>query len=240
MRIFELGVIGLLIILIITNLYVISSTEKVSSQLTSKIENLTQSSNTKSKTTFKTSGIILDTKPNLPNYISNSDFIFPESGWLSDEAIPPEYKNLTILKQTYGWKGNGYLTIDEMMGRKGIIYIHPISEGLPRYIETPEFLLPDSGFVVIGFANKEDFGGRGHGDNVFKVYLIDTNKKLSIKIDEFVISNKDGWKDIAYPIKTLLSEFSNKKVKVRVESWAGGEYAWYGEWGIVDYIDVIS
>jgi hypothetical protein len=236
MRTVELGIIGLLLILIVTNFFIISKLSEIS-KFTQKI---TEPLTTKPKPTFKTSGIILDNKPvSLPNYIINSDFIFPENGWLSNEAIPPEYQNETILQQTFGWKSNGYVKKDEM-GRKGVIFLHPVSETLPRYLETPEFLLPDSGFVVIGFANQENFGGKGHGDNVFKVYVVDPNKGLSIKIDEFVISNQDGWKDIAYPIKTLLSEFSNKKIKIRVEGWSGGEYPWYGEWGVVDYIDVIS
>ena len=189
------------------------------------------------KNVSETTGIILANKPKLKNYIPNADLTFQYDGWLSQEDIPLEFKDEPIIQQTFGFKSNGFATNDEFKGRKGIVVLHPVDTNKPRYLETPEFLLPDSGFLVIGFANR---GFGSSDDNVFKVYLIDTNKKLSIKIDEFVISGKDGWKDIAYPIKTLLSEFSNKKVKVRVEGWAGGQNIWMGEWGIIDYIDIVD
>ncbi|MEM5809635.1 MAG: hypothetical protein QW156_01945 [Candidatus Aenigmatarchaeota archaeon] len=231
MRTFDIILISLLIVLIVVNIAFISL-KPVEKETTKKVTN------------FTTSGIILDSKPNLPSYLPNSDFIFSKSAWLSNENIPPGLPEV-VVEQTFGWKSNGYVEMDEKPdGRAGIVILHPVSENMPRYIETKEFVLPSSGYILIGFANlagKLSYAGDGNADNLFKVYVIDSNTGFRIKIDEFVISPEDGWKDIAYPISEIAKDLSGKKVKIRVEGWAGGpKNLWWGEWGAIDYIDVIS
>lgn len=187
-------------------------------------------------------GTVLKEKPRLPGYVVNSDLIFSEDGWFSEEMIPAEESTLGVLEDTFGWKSNGFLKVNEdSSDRGGIAVIHPISRDVPGYLETPEFVLPPDGYIIIGFANVNSYlmGGKKETDNIFKVYVTTYDKgvKTKTKIDQFLIMEKDGWRDIEYPISEFEAE--GTRATIRVEAWAGGRDRWWGEWGGVDYIDVI-
>jgi hypothetical protein len=102
--------------------------------------------------------------------------------------------------------------------------------------------LPRNGFIVIGFSNlagKLSYAEpclRGRADNGFLVYIVKDDEKFLL--DEFVLSASEGWKDVAYSIKDL-SNFHGSEIKIRIESWAGGDLPWCGEWGAIDYVDVV-
>jgi hypothetical protein len=167
---------------------------------------------------------ILNSKPVIRNYIENADLIYP----------------LISLKD---WQLNGFVEVYEnTTKRSGIVILHPLSINEPRYIETPYFVLPRNGFIVIGFSNlagKLSYAKpclQGQADNGFLVYIVKDGEKFLL--DEFVLSASEGWKDVAYSIKDL-SNFHGSEIKIRIESWAGGDLSWCGEWGAIDYIDVV-
>ncbi|MEO0301800.1 MAG: hypothetical protein ABIM98_07505 [candidate division WOR-3 bacterium] len=189
---------------------------------------------------------VLKNKPVLSEYIPRSDLTLEEGGWFSKEGIPPTEVNYSLINNTYGWKSNGWLELrNNTPNRKGIAVIHPINIKIPRYIETPEFVVPSYGNLVIGLANGNcnlDVSYLNcidrNLDNIFRIYVVDEEGNVIAKVDELTVKAGDGWLDIMYPIQSLKIK-PGTKAKIRVESWAGGNELWNGEFGIVDYIDIL-
>jgi len=195
---------------------------------------------------FYSGGMILPEKPSLPGHIPNSDLFFASDGFISSENLPSNSPK-EFVKDTMGWKGDAWWSeqTQEIDGRNGFLVSHPFSKDKCRYVETPKFTLPADGYVIIGLANGEgklDYTGSNPemADNVFKIYLVDVKRNIKFPLDAVTISSEDGWKDIAYEISKL-EIFKESEIQIRVENCAGGKlHPYWGEWGVIDYIDVIS
>lgn len=182
----------------------------------------------------------LTEKPSLQSVIvSNAELVFNESGWIS-----PTSEDLLLapgrIKDTGSWKGNAYYSIDSTtLGiDESIIIAHPISETEPRYLEQDIFL-PDKKdlYVVIGIRNVgKKTSSAECTDNIFIVVVKDENGTRDI-LAEIIVEDTGEWLHYALDV----SRFQGNKVTLRLESWAGGPCdTWNGEWGLVDYIDVID
>lgn len=182
----------------------------------------------------------LTEKPSIQSVIvSNAELVFNESGWIS-----PTSEDLLLapgrIKDTGSWKGNAYYSIDSTtLGiDESIIIAHPISETEPRYLEQDIFL-PDKKdlYVVIGIRNVgKKTSSAECTDNIFIVVVKDENGTRDI-LAEIIVEDTGEWLHYALDV----SRFQGKKVTLRLESWAGGPCdTWNGEWGLVDYIDVID
>lgn len=179
-------------------------------------------------------------KPSLQSTIvSNAELAFDTNGWIS-----PTSEDLLLapgqIKDVGAWKGNVYYSIDSTtLGiDESIIIAHPISESEPRYLEQSVFL-PDKKdlYLVIGIRNAgKKTSSAECTDNVFVVVLKDENGTRDM-LAEIIAEDTGEWLHYALDI----SRFQNKKMALRLESWAGGPCdTWNGEWGLIDYIDVID
>jgi len=179
-------------------------------------------------------------KPPLQSKIvSNADLIFNQSGWFGSRPADILRVNLT-LPDTGAWKGNGlYINYSSRLVLEDIIILHPISEYEPRYLEQTIYLPNEKKlFLILGLRNAGMIATNATcTDSIFKVFLTDINRQVTNKLTEFVVEDKGELTHYAVDI----SQYKNRPVTIRLESWAGGYCGiWNGEFGIVDYIDVIN
>jgi hypothetical protein len=164
--------------------------------------------------------------------------LFQEKGYLSEEDREKEYP---VIHQA-DWKSNGFAGPGwPSLGREGIVLLHPPSTTKSAYLQQRIYLPNTSSnyYLVLGIANiaKMEFGMVGCEDNIFRVYLQPTEEEKSYKILEREVNADEGWMDLGIDI----SPFKGKELIVRVESVAGGRCReWYGEYGAVDYIDILT
>lgn len=198
---------------------------------------LTRSSKQQS---FSFDVISLSTKPRLEGrVVFNPDFNFSEYGkWLPQSTIPEDCRYKGRLNETF-WKGDGFVVryLDE---RYSVVIIHPVDKQTGRYIEQTVFL-PKNGknyYLVFGISNRADTLGPAEcSDNIFKLVVIDKHTNKTYTLFQESINSKDGWKDFAINI----SKFAGKEITIILESLAGGPCGeWRGEWGAVDYVDVLT
>ncbi|MDT7858476.1 MAG: hypothetical protein RQ930_00265 [Candidatus Aenigmarchaeota archaeon] len=190
----------------------------------------------------------LSSKPTLlGTYIKNPDIIHSAAGFLSlSEGVSPN----DLLPTSSDWKGTAFVgySIRELGGRNGVAIIHPVTSTIGRYIEQETYLPSGKYKLVFGIANVADIfppdvlqAGIGGfvgdcADVGIKVIVTDLEKGKDYIIFDKVIRN-GRWYDYSVD---LSSYFSNKRIKVRAESYAAdkGCGLWNGEWAAVDYIDI--
>jgi len=139
------------------------------------------------------------------------------------------------------WSSNGVIwrnfIIDE---RRGIVIIHPVSINESRYIQQVVVLPPKENLKLevsaTDVAGKFLFAqGNGCDDVGMRINLIVENQ--SINLGDTAINAKEGWKNFSFN----LSQWSGKKVTVRVESYAGGPCgSWQGEWLGIDFVRIVE
>jgi hypothetical protein len=200
-----------------------------------------------SKPTFKV--LHLSQKPHLSGiYIKNPDILHDSIGFISPS--PGMYPPDLILNVSSDWKGTAFVgnNINPLGGRKGVAIIHPVNLTIGRYIEQETYLPSGRYKLVFGIANVADIfqlevtqagigGFSGDCADVgIKVIVTDLEKGKDYVVFDKVVRN-GKWYDYSVD---LSSYFSNKKIKVRVESYAAdkGCGLWNGEWAAVDYIDI--
>jgi hypothetical protein len=190
----------------------------------------------------------LTSKPSLPGkYIKNPDIIHSSAGFLSlSPGVFPE----DLINVSSDWRGTAFVgySITPLGGRNGIAIIHPINSTIGRYIEQETYLPPGKYKLIFGIADVADMfppevmrsgigGFVGDCSDVgIKIILTDLEKGRDYIVFDKVIRN-GKWYD--YSID-LFSYFSNKRIKVRAESYVAdkGCGLWNGEWAAVDYIDI--
>ena len=184
---------------------------------------------------------ILPEKPSLyGEIIKNPDFIYEGSGWFSYEDLP---EGRSVLQRSeIDWQSNGYYH-ESAGNRNGVMVIHPVSKEKERYVQQTVFLPTGKEYqLVFGIANLEKYLDKTYNpelcyDNVFKILLIDKETGEGKIIFRERLTTNDGWKDFSIDI----SEFAGKEITIRLEGLAGGPCGdWFGEYGSVDYMDVIS
>lgn len=184
--------------------------------------------------------VSLSKKPILEGkFVSNPDFNFSKyARWLPQSTIPEGYTYRERLNET-SWKGDGFVVryLDE---RYSVVIIHPVDVQTGRYVEQTVFL-PKNGknyYLVFGISNRADtLGPTECSDNIFKLVVIDKHTNKTYTLFQESINSKEGWKDFAIDI----SKFAGKEITIRLESLAGGPCGdWHGEWGTVDYIDILT
>jgi hypothetical protein len=190
---------------------------------------------------------LLTSKPILSgNYIKNPDILHNASGFLSPTSDIPNI----LLPSSSDWKGTAFVgyNINSLKGRNGIAIIHPIDTKTSRFIEQETYLPQGKYKLVFGIANVADMfppevrqagigGFVGDCSDVgMKVIVTDLEKGKNYIVFDKIIRN-GGWYDYS---ADLSSYFSNKRIKVRIESYAAdkGCGLWNGEWAAVDYIDI--
>jgi len=191
---------------------------------------------------------LLSSKPTLlGEYIRNPDIIHTSVGFLS---LSPGVSLNDLLPISSDWSGTAFVgyNVRELGGRKGVAIIHPIDERIGRFIEQETYLPSGNYRLVIGVTNAADmfppdvmeFGVGGFSgdcaDVGIKVVVTDLENGKDYVVFDKVIRN-GRWYD--YSID-LSSKFSNKRLKIRTESYAvdKGCGGWNGEWAAVDYIDI--
>jgi len=190
----------------------------------------------------------LTSKPTLlGTYIKNPDIIHSAAGFLS---LSPGVSPNDLLPSSSDWKGTAFVgySIAPLGGRKGIAIIHPVDTKTGRFIEQETYLPPGKYKLVFGIADVADMfppevlqsgigGFAGNCADVgIKVIVTDLEKGKDYIVFDKIIRN-GRWYDYSLD---LSSYFSNKRIKVRVESYAAdkGCGIWNGEWAAVDYIDI--
>jgi hypothetical protein len=190
----------------------------------------------------------LPSKPTLlGTYIKNPDIIHNAAGFLS---LSPGISPNDLLPTSSDWKGTAFVgySIRTLGGRNGVAIIHPVNSTIGRYIEQETYLPSGKYKLVFGIANVADMFPpdvlqRGIGGFVgdcsdvgIKVIVTDLEKGKDYIIFDKIIRN-GKWYDYSVD---LSSYFSNKRIKVRVESYAAdkGCGIWNAEWAAVDYIDI--
>jgi hypothetical protein len=193
--------------------------------------------------------ILLDSKPLLSGtFIRNPDISYNGTFLLSKDPSMPPF--IQVLNDSNNWKGKGLVGFSDIPlgGRFGIALIHPVDTEMGRYIEQETYLPPGRYKLLIGIANAADMfspeltsqgigGFAGNCADVgLKVIITDLENKKDYEIFSKVIRN-GRWYD--YSID-LSSKFSDKKIKIRAESYAadGGCGIWNGEWATIDYVDI--
>jgi hypothetical protein len=190
----------------------------------------------------------LSSKPTLlGTYIKNPDIIHSYAGFLSlSQGVSPN----DLLPTSSDWNGTAFVgySITPLGGRNGIAIIHPVDTKTSRFIEQ-ETNLPSGKYkLVFGIADVADMfptevlqSGIGGfvgdcADVGIKVIVTDLEKRKDYIVFDKIIRN-GRWYDYSVD---LSSYFSNKRIKVRVESYAAdkGCGIWNGEWAAVDYIDI--
>ena len=182
---------------------------------------------------------ILEEKPTLVGkIIKNPDLIF---------SVPSEFRNKKIafynLTDTAGWSCDGSYYRGSIGGREGIVNIHPWDLKKGKYLEQEVFLPSGKRYVlnlgVADVAGRVYYAGPTHCDDVgIRVIIRDLENKSEDVIFDTVVNSLDGWRDFSI---WLGSRYSGKRIKVRVESYAGGPCGdWAGEWAAVDYVDIIE
>jgi hypothetical protein len=185
------------------------------------------------RTAFKTE--LMSSKPKLLDiYVKNPDMIYSKHDWLF---------NLNS-----EWNGTGYAESLSFGGRDGVISIHPVDLHQGRHVEQEVYLPQGKYRIFFGVADiadmfPPDWVERGFGgfngpcaDVGIRVKIVDISSNKEYVIFDKVIKN-GGWYDYSVDLGSL---FSNKRIKVRVESYAAdnGCGIWNGEWAAVDYIDI--
>lgn len=190
--------------------------------------------------TMPFSGIVLPGKPALSgSIVDNPDFNFTGYGWLYS---PPAWRILadrTTFNESTRWEGTGWVSNSTYGGRTGIILMHPVTVSEGTYVnQTVVLPTGKTYYLVFGLANLAGyFGPTGCDDNIFKVSIIDANTGSTEVLFNGVLNAKDGWKDYMISI----SKYAGKEITIRVDSLAGGPCGmWAGEWGSLDYVDVLS
>jgi hypothetical protein len=190
----------------------------------------------------------LSSKPTLlGTYIKNPDIIHSAAGFLS---LSQGVSSADLLPTSSDWNGTAFVgySIISLGGRNGIAIIHPVDTKTGRFIEQ-ETNLPSGKYkLVFGIADVADMfppevlqSGIGGfvgdcADVGIKVIVTDLEKRKDYVVFDKIIRN-GRWYDYSVD---LSSYFSNKRIKVRVESYAAdrGCGIWNGEWAAVDYIDI--
>jgi hypothetical protein len=190
----------------------------------------------------------LSSKPTLlGTYIRNPDIIHSYEGFLSlSKGISPN----DLLPISSDWNGTAFVgfSVTPLGGRNGIAIIHPVDTKKGRFIEQETYLPSGKYKLVFGIADVADMfppevlqsgiGGFGGdcADVGIKVIVTDLEKGKDYIVFDKIIRN-GRWYD--YSVE-LSSYFSNKRIKVRAESYAAdkGCGLWNGEWAAVDYIDI--
>jgi hypothetical protein len=190
----------------------------------------------------------LSSKPTLlGTYIKNPDIIHSAAGFLS---LSQGVSSADLLPTSSDWNGTAFVgySVIPMGGRNGIAIIHPVDTKTGRFIEQETYLPSGKYKLVFGIANVADvfppevlqsgIGGfvGNCADVGIKVIVTDLEKRKDYVVFDKIIRN-GRWYDYSVD---LSSYFSNKRIKVRVESYAadGGCGIWNGEWAAVDYIDI--
>jgi hypothetical protein len=190
----------------------------------------------------------LTSKPTLlGTYIKNPDIIHSAAGFLS---LSPGVSPNDLLPSSSDWKGTAFVgySITPLGGRKGIAIIHPVDTKTGRFIEQETYLPSGKYKLVFGIADVADMfppevlqsgigGFVGNCSDVgIKIIVSDLQKGKDYVVFDKVIRN-GKWYDYSVD---LSSYFSNKRIKVRAESYAAdkGCGIWNGEWAAVDYIDI--
>lgn len=134
---------------------------------------------------------------------------------------------------------DGYFEFSNVDNRSGFVVIHPKSLTTGRFVEKQVKVPKGNFFINIGLS---DIAGKLPGDLYgyslcadvgFKILINDSNNLIVLK--EIIINSEDGWVDLDFNI----SNYSNKIIVVRVESYAGGPCGlWNGEWAAVSHINV--
>jgi hypothetical protein len=181
---------------------------------------------------------VLSEKPRLSGeIIKNPDFIYSGEGWFSDED--PTSPFIFLKRDKIDWKSNGRYLNGTFQERTGLVILHPVNKTKGRYVEQTVFLPSrKKHYLVFGLQNAANYiSPTDCSDNIFKVSIIDETKKEEKVIFYESINANDGWKDFCVDI----SDFAGKNVTVKLEGLAGGPCGdWKGEWGEVDYIDILS
>ncbi len=178
-------------------------------------------------------------KPSMADSIlSNPDFIYPESGWITQQ-FDEDLKDEPYLTQ-FDWDSDGWYENTSFYGKTDIILIHPKSEEIGRYIEQ-EMVLEEGNYkLFVGVSNNRNYIldpqgllDVGYGDVVILVKVKDVSNDRWYT-ESFVVDSNDGWKDLEYELNI---NQPSADVVIRVESKAGGSHSsWDGEWAAVDYI----
>jgi hypothetical protein len=183
---------------------------------------------------------VLSSKPTLSGkIIKNPDFKYSSEGWLSNEDAET---SVFVKRDTIDWRSNGKYFIGPFQGREGIVLLHPVNKTKGRYVEQTVYLPPLSLFgkyyLVFGIQNAANYiSPTDCSDNIFRIVIRDESNKKIETIFERVMNAEEGWKDFCVDI----SDFANKNITIRLESLAGGPCGdWKGEWGEVDYIDILT
>jgi hypothetical protein len=183
----------------------------------------------------------------LGTYIKNPDIIHSSAGFLSlSPGVFPE----DLINVSSDWRGTAFVgySIISLGGRNGIAIIHPVNSTIGRYIEQETYLPSGKYKLFFGIANVADMfppdvlqagigGFAGNCSDVgIKVIVTDLSKGKDYIVFDKVIRN-GRWYDYSLD---LSSYFSNKRIKVRVESYAADKGCGLlnGEWAAVDYIDI--
>jgi len=187
----------------------------------------------------------LPSKPELLGvYIKNPDILYSTHGLLSPIPNMPEDTSIIKVNEWNGTAFIGYYDIP-LGGRYGIAEIHPIDTKTGRYIEQETYLPSGNYRVVFGVANAADMFPQEMGIGGFLGKCADVGVRIMVTEVEngrsYIIFDKiirnGKWYDYSVDIS---SRFSNKRIRVKVESYAAGDECglWNGEWAVIDYLDI--
>jgi hypothetical protein len=175
-------------------------------------------------------------------FIENPDFLFKQditSDYLVN-LIPFDEK-VKLIKVSNEFI---HYEVGPLWGRYGIIYMHPLSVNESSWIELETKKLESNAtkyILVVGLGNADGEFGFTYppvdcADVGFRVKVIDESGKLKTLLDK-IVSSKEKWVDL----KVDISIYKSQKLKIIIESYAGGPCGnWKGEHAVIDYVDILE
>jgi hypothetical protein len=175
-------------------------------------------------------------------FIENPDFLFKQD-ITSDYIVNliPFDEKVKLIKVSNELI---HYEVGPLWGRYGIIYMHPPSKEETAWVELETKKLETNAsklYLVAGIGNANGEFGFTYppvdcADVGFRIKVSSGNGREETIVDR-VVSDKEKWVDL----KTDISIYKGQKVKVIIESYAGGPCGnWKGEHAVLDYVDILE
>ena len=164
---------------------------------------------------------------------SNPDIIYTREKWPQDDGcffyeLPQHFWG--------SWYSDGYYynnPIPQNSNNKGIVIIHPFNPSKPRFLAQNISLIDDVHVLVVEIGNVVGHFNVscGNSDAIFKIKVLDIDKKTEATVYEDIVKESDGWKTVAI----VMHPYSGRNITFKVEGHAGGpDSIWCGEYAAVN------
>jgi hypothetical protein len=175
-------------------------------------------------------------------FIENPDFLFNQN-ITSDYLVNliPFDEKVKLIKVSNELI---HYEVGPLWGRRGIIYMHPPSTNETAWVELETKKLETNAsklYLVAGIGNANGEFGFTYppvdcADVGFRIKVSSGNGREETIVDR-IVSDKEKWVDL----KADISIYKGQKVKVIIESYAGGPCGdWKGEHAVLDYVDILE